>query len=301
MLNRIFKLTLYFCLVLFIFSGCNDSSRNFDINRVKTFVDIPGITNEEIDAVKALKSSRQGFTLGATLSSETFVKPDGANSGFSALLTEYFSGLFEIPFSIEIFNWDDALRGFENYDIDFLIELTATAERRQKYFMTAPIAERALLVFVKEGNYEIKNVSDLDGLKIGFFDGTITEQSVIHTYPELNFQTVMINDVPNAARMLQAKDVDAVIVDEPVDYEFSLHGNIIGLNLLPLVYTPVSFSTANPDLSIVIGVIDKFITSGGLEKIHSLYTQGENEYARFMFEWSLTDEEKNYIADLKEN
>ena len=300
MLNRLFKVTFYFYILLFFF-GCGGGDGKFDIDSIKLYTDIPGITSEEVTAINALKSSRENFILGATLTSETFIQPDGTNSGFSALLAEYFSGLFDIPFTIKIFNWDDALYGFENNDIDFMIELTPTAERRQKYFMTSPIAERALLVFVKEGTNEIRSTNDLNGLKIGFFDGTITEQSVKNTYPELAFETVMIDDVPNAARMLWAKNIDAVIVDEPIDYEFSIHGNITGLHLLPLVYTPVSFSTANPELDVVISALNKYIASGGLEVIHRLYTHGENDYARFMFEWSLSDEEKKYIADLKKN
>ena len=300
MLNRIFKFTLCCCVLIF-FSGCNNDSGNFDADRIKSYIDIPGITDEEIAAIKALKSSKRNFILGATLSAETFMYSDGTNSGFSDLLADFFSGMFDMPFKLKIVNWDDALRGFENYEIDFMIELTPTADRRQKYFMTAPIAERALLVFVNDSTKDIRIVNDLNGLRVGFFEGTITGQSVKQTYPELVFETVMIDDVPHAARMLLDSEVDVVIVDEPIDYEFSIQGNITGLNLLPLVYTPVSFSTANPELDIIIKVLDKYIISGGLEKIHSLYIQGEKDYAQFMFEWSLTDKEKKYIADLKES
>jgi len=295
MLSRILKIAL--CCFLVIFSGCDSNRQNFDI---KSFVDIPGITDDEIAAIKKLKTSRQNFTLGATLSSETYMQPGGSYSGFSFLLTEYLSGLFDMPFTTKVFHWDDALHRFENYDIDFMIELTPTAERKQKYFMTSPIAERALLVFVNDDNHEIKTADGLNNLKVGFFNGTITEQSVKKSYPELVFQTVMIDDVPQSAQMLQAREIDAVIVDGPVDYEFSLYGNIIGLNILPLVYTPISFSSANPELEVVIKAFDKFIISGGLETIHRFYTRGENEYAKFMFEWSLTNEEKEYIAGLKE-
>jgi len=298
MLNRIFKFTL--CSFLFLlFLSCNDSARNLNDN-IRSYIDIPGITEEEISAIETIKSSRRNFSFGATLSSETFLQSDGSPSGFTPLLAEYLSGLFDIPFTLEIFNWDDALGGFENYDIDFMIGLTPTEERRKKYFMTSPIAERALLVFVKEGVKNILNTNDLNDLKVGFFEETITGQSVRQTYPDLNFETIMIDDVPHAAQMLWAGEVDAVIVDEPIDYEFNIHGNITGLNILPLVYTPISFSTANPGLTAVVSVVDKYIISGGLDKLHSLYTQGEKNYSKFMLESSLTEKEKKYIAVLKE-
>ncbi|MCL2219935.1 MAG: transporter substrate-binding domain-containing protein [Chitinispirillia bacterium] len=262
-----------------------------------SYRDIPGITASEVATIEALKTSRQNFSIGAALTTEMFVLPDGTYSGFTPLLAQLLSSLFEIPFIVAVHDWDSLADGIDNLSIDFISELTPTPERRQKYFMTTPIAERSLAVFVKEGA-SIETTEGLNGLKIGFFTGTITEASVKRAYPDLKFESVDIDNTRNAAAMLRSGDIDAVIAEEPDDYDFKQYGNITGKNLLPIVYTPISLATANPELKPVISVIDKYLEAGGIDAIHDLYIRGEKEYTRFMFDRFLTPAERAYVADL---
>ena len=69
----------------------------------------------------------------------------------------------------------------------------------------------------------------------------------------------------------------------------------------PLLYAPVSLATANPDLSPVISVINKYISAGGIDIFHGLYIEGDYAYARHTLANALTDEEAAYIENLVEH
>ena len=61
--NRAVALFLSFILGSII--ACSQESKySFDINSITSYRDIPGVTKEEINAVEALKASRQHFVFG---------------------------------------------------------------------------------------------------------------------------------------------------------------------------------------------------------------------------------------------
>ena len=300
-LFRFCKLLLAFSFFC-VFSGCGQSTgksvENNFINPIYSIHDIPGVTAEEIAGIEALKSSRESLSFCVTLTTETFMLPDGSLSGFSALLAGCLSDIFGIPFILDLHDHEDLEDKVDSKEVDFITELTLVSEREQKY-LSDPIADRALIVFIREDTASVQTTNDLDGLTVGFFHGSMTEQSIKEVYPGLTFKTVIINEMHQAAQMLLSGAVDAVITEETADYFFKSFGNITGLNILPLVFTQVSIAAVNPELEPVISVINKYLEAGGVDRIHSLYIQGETEYLRYLFDQSLTPEEKAYVAGLR--
>jgi len=287
---------LLLCLIALCVAACSPmkSDQSF-----QTFRDIPGITEQEIAAIEALKAARSSFSFSNTFSTEAFLFPDGAPGGFAALFCELLTNLFGIPFIPEFLEWNDLYNGIRNYTVDFTGELTPTPERRLMFYMTSPIAARSLVVMIKEGAVQIQTPEDLNGLRIGFFSGTITEQSVRNLYPALTFEVVDVYSSQEVADKLLAEEIDAFINDSVGAYQFIDYPFISYVNALPLVYTPASFTTANPELQPIITVMEKFIIAkGGNDKLYELYIEGANEFARFLFDRSLTDEEKTFIAAL---
>ena len=61
-----------------------------------SYHDIPGVTEEEIDAIEKIKERRGEFAYGMNYSTEAFID-DGVVGGYSALFCELLSELFEIP------------------------------------------------------------------------------------------------------------------------------------------------------------------------------------------------------------
>jgi len=279
-------------------SACLANSKTFDINSVKTYTQIPGVTSAEKDAIEKLKSSRRNFSYGSMPSTEALVLDDGGYAGFSTLLCELLSGLFGIPFVQEFHLWDELKSQFDSEKIDFIGDLTPTAERRKTYLMTHPIAERSLGVFTNDALIKIEKESDLEGLRIGFYKETITAESIHNVYSSLDFEELYFKDAPEAAKALEDGVIDALILDAVESYSFADYSYIRFREILPLVYTPVSMTTKESELEPVISVVNKYLEAGGIDKFNELYREGNAQYAKYAFGRALTNEERAYLGNM---
>jgi len=295
-----FLLCIALVLACFLSAGCiaPEKESAFDINSIETYIEIPGVTGEEIAAIEALKLSRNSFTYGSLLTTESFILPDGTYAGFTTMFRELLTDLFRFPFVQEFHEWDSLIEGFNNQKIDFMGGLTPTPERVKIYHMSSPIAERSLTVFIKNNGKKINSSEDLNGLTIGFFTRMITEQSVHAAYPNLSFTAVPFQNSEEIAKSLLAGEINAFVTDSVVSYDFIDYDFITGVDALPFVYTPVSLSTANPALEPIISVVNKYILAGGIDELYRLYAKGEQQFAKYSFSRFLTEDERAYIADL---
>jgi len=298
-LKRLAALLFLFAVVGF-FSCSPQPPRYFvqiiDMNTIESYIEIPGITENEINAIEALKRSRTEFIYSAMPSTEAFMLPDGTYAGFSTMFCLQLSELFGIPFTLQLQGWTDLKSGIDDKTIDFTGEMTPTRERREIYTMSHPVAERGLGVFTCDTFSQMK-LNDLNGLRIGFYKDTITAESVLRAYPELSFEIVDVYDDIDVKEKLLSGVIDVFIADatEALTYgeDFRIHNNIF-----PLIYTPVSMTTGNPDLAPIISVVNKYMVAGGIDIFYSFYRDGGIEYAKFNFYKSLTNEEKAYIDNL---
>ena len=293
---------LIILLVLALLAGssvCYADSTTPDINAVKTYTQIPGVTSAEKDAIEKLKSLHKNFSYGSILSTEAFILPDGKYAGFSTLLCELLSGLFGIPFVQEFHPWNELKSQFDSGEIDFIGDLTSTIERRKTYLMTYSIAERSLGVFTSESSEKkIERESDLEGLRIAFYKETVTFDAISYVYPTLNFEALYFENAEDAARALKNGTVDALILDAVESYTFANYDFIRIRKILPLVYTPVSMSAKKSELEPVISVVNKYLEAGGIDKFYELYREGNAEYAKYAFNMALTNEEKAYLGNM---
>ena len=296
---RTICLTLVVVMMVAGFSGCGskvEMKRSDALERI-SFRDIPGVTEEEIAEIDALLSGRDKFTYGACLSSEAFELPDGTLAGFSKDFCALLSELFGIDFILALYDWDVLINNLESETLDFTGELTITDERMNVYRMTHPIAERVLRIFTR-ADTEIKTEADVNGLKIGFLTGSIIEALIGAIY-HLSFSRVVdVDSYDMAARMIESGEIDAFVDEAIADAAFDEYDFISSQIFFPLVYTPVSMATANPELAPLISVISKYIDAGGLDKLYELYKNGDFEYAKHKLCMSFTDAERAYIDDL---
>ncbi|MCL2304038.1 MAG: diguanylate cyclase [Planctomycetaceae bacterium] len=294
------KLLLTILLLLgFTPSGCDlDRGKTVpSVGPITTYRDIPGVTAEEIVAIEALKVGREKLTLGAMIGTESFPLPDGSYDGFSVRYCDFLTELFGIRFVVEIHEWDVLMERLDAGLTDFTGSLTPTEERRKKYSMTLPIAERMHRIFTLEDS-PIQTETDLEGRTIAFLEDTTTEKAIRKVY-RFFFKSVEVADYPEAVQMLKNGEIDGFIDEADADPAFDEYDFIRSLIIFPMVHSPVSMTTANPELAPVISVIDKFIASkGGGDKLFELYKEGDFAYARNKLSRLLTEEEKAYIGDL---
>ena len=291
---------LFLTVMLLICSSaeCN-LVQNKIVDAIRTYKDIPGVTEEEISAIEALKANREKFLYGAVISTETFILPDGTSAGFSKKFCSFLSKLFGINFVLQIYEWDELNSRLENQSVDFTGDLTPTAERMKSYCMTNPISERLLRIFMRTDS-NIRNEDDVEGLRIGFFESSVTmEDFVRKRYPSL-FTPVGVSDYHTAADMIRNGELDAFIGESAADIAFSDYDFIRSAVFWPTFFLPASMATANPEMNPIISVVNKYIAAGGFDKFYKLYTEGDLDYSKYKLHRSFNDEEKAYIGDLKQ-
>ena len=283
-----------------IMDGCARSvgKSAFDIESVRSYRDIPGVTAEDIRAIEALKALRHSFSFGTMHSAEAFVLPDGSYSGYLTMVCELLSELFGIPFEQVFYPWDEFTYALDSGDVDFIGEMTATPGSRMRYYMSLPIAERPLEIFtIGNSVNNIEAARDLNGLRIGFYENSAIVRSIRRLYPSLNFEVIYFRNNMDLAAALEAGAIDAFICNTVEAYYFIDFAPFRPREILPLIHTPVSLAARNHELAPVISVLNKYILSGGIDVLHRLYREGRREYARYELNHQLSDAERAYLAD----
>ena len=293
-------------LLVFVVAGCKTVPEKQDLcvdPTVQSYKDIPGVTQEEIVAIEALKVGRTKFSYGAMVGTETFPLPDGSHGGFTMEFCARLSQLFGIPFVPEIFGWNDLIDHIEARSVDFTGELTPTEKRQQEkgYLMTIPIAERLLRIFTHVDSDKIQVEADTEGRTIAFLENTTTAGDIRKIY-RVSFKSVEVADYPTAARQIQSGEIDAFIDEAVADPAFDEFDFINSQIFFPMVHSPISMTTANPELAPIISVVNKYIgcSSHTGNDIYDLYNAGDFAYARHKLDKLLTDAEKAYINDLRQ-
>ncbi|MCL2846044.1 MAG: transporter substrate-binding domain-containing protein, partial [Chitinivibrionia bacterium] len=213
-----------------VFTACSQCSVNGRNNNngvvvLTSFRDIPGITNEDIEAIEALQRSRTSFVYGANYSTEAFSGEDGVVRGFTALFCEWLTQLFEIPFIPQIFEWDELVEGLENHSIDFSGELTANEERRKKYFMTDDIVQRRIIYVRLDNTHTLSEISQTRPLRLAFLDGTTTIDDV-RGHKTKDFEVFLVDDYPEAYELLRSGAIDAFFDESPAEAAFDVYGKV---------------------------------------------------------------------------
>ena len=294
-LKLLFILILPLCVVL---GGCAKKSQtsSFDMDSIKSYRDIPGITEEEISAIEALKSARRSFSFGSLQSTDAYILPDGRYSGYFSVFCDLLSGLFGLPFKQEFHVRESLESALDSGSLDFTGELSAAPERNPDYFLSLPIAERQTGVVVFNKVIKIRTAMDLNGLKLGFYEDLITAESIRKVYPSLVFEALYYRNDQAAAEALNKGLIDAFICDASLFDSFDRYEPVRYSGILPLVFAPVSLAAKNPELRPLISVLNKYIASGGVDKLQNLYKESNSEYIRFEFNHQLSDEERAYLT-----
>ena len=297
--RRIITLILILGFIASSTTGCRFTHKPaFSIQSVKSYKDIPGVTNEEIAQIEALKSKKESFSYGTMLSTESFILPNGTYAGFTSLFRTFLSDLFGIPFVHAFYSWNSLKNGINNKTIDFTDELTLASEWKQLCFMSNPITERSLKIYLYGDSVKIEKEADLNHLRVGFLEDTIIAQSILSIYPTLEFETVTVRNTQDAAKKLRSGVIDAYIINANAAYEFDDFPDIHSKDFFSLVYMPVSLTTGNPDLEPMISVVNKYLDAGGIDRFREFYNAGNQEYAKYIFNKFLTGEERDYLDAL---
>ncbi|MDR0585780.1 MAG: transporter substrate-binding domain-containing protein [Treponema sp.] len=299
MLYRKIIIAVYAVLFLCITAGCKDSPASFHQDEYPSYTDyrdIPEITEEEINAVQSLKERYGSFVYGAVLTTETFYNEYGEIRGYSALLCDWLSELFGIPFTPVIYEWDELIGGLKDNTVDFTGELTATAERRKTHFMTDAIAERSVKFMRIADSRPLSKTGAERPLRYGFLEGVVTSGLVL-PHVEKNTEVFLVGNYETAYTMLKNGDIDAFFDEGVAEAAFDVYGDVTAEDFFPLIHGAVSLSTQNRSLEPVISIVQKALRHGAAHSLAEKYNEGLGEYMRHKLLLRLSPEEKLYIKE----
>jgi signal transduction histidine kinase/ActR/RegA family two-component response regulator len=289
-------LAVLVCAVLVSCGGGSAKPENAG-EEYRSYRDIPGVTEEEIAAIEETRRSTAIFTYGMTLSTECFRSGKGQTSGFAALVCDWLSDLFGIKFMPVIYEWDSLLRGLESNTVSFSGEISSSLDE-SGYFMTDSIAERRIKFVSIEGADRLAVIGRDRPLKYGFLDGSTTE-SLVSPYIRHTYESIGVLNYNDAYQKLLLKDIDALFMDETVEGIFSLYGNLMIEDFLPLTYNRVAMATKNPKLAPFISVVEKYRRSAGGYRFAQMYTTGAKDYLRYNLLSRLSPQETEYLEQLQ--
>ncbi|MDR1660189.1 MAG: transporter substrate-binding domain-containing protein [Desulfovibrio sp.] len=256
--------------------------------------DIPGLTKEEIAAVEELRRRVRGFTYAMTIGTESFLGKEGKVEGFAALLCEWLTTIFGIPFNPVLYEWDGVIAGLKSHEIDFAGDLTATEERRRTYFMTDPIAERPIKRMRIADSESLEKIARRRPLRYGFLEDTNTRDILAKSGLDASC-SVFVKDHAAAYELLKNEVIDAFFDDGVAEAYFDKYGDVYAEEFYPLIYTGVSFATQNPRLAPVVSVVQRALENGARQHLIRLYNQGHGNYLRHKLWQRLSGDEKEYI------
>jgi len=288
---------LFILMLTGILSECYKSGKKNSYNPVvfSKFQDIPGVTEDEIAAINALRSKYDHFIYGMPLSTEAFNNENGEVRGFSALICEWLTELFNIPFYPRLYEWYDLLSGLESKDICFTGELTATPERMQIYNMTSAIISRPVKYFRLAGARSFADITAGRLLRCGFITNEAAINAVTSELKSGTFEVVAVDEFSQVYNALASGEMDVFYNSAAAEVIFAEHPDVVSADFYPLIYMPVSMSSRNRELAPVLSVMEKALHNGSLRHLAQLYNVGYNEYRLYKLMKQLTAEERLYI------
>ena len=282
---------LFIALYSFVLTGCF----NFEEKKY-TYKNIPGVTSEEIAAIEAIKEKTSFFNYGMLPNTETFTGADGEITGFTALLCEWLTELFGIPFIPRHYSWLPLLNGLESGEVDFTGDLTANEERRKTYFMTDTMAQRSIRYFSLKDSPPLSEIAKTRLPRYILQERTTIADDVLQ-YAGGTFEPVYVYEYDEAYRLLKAGAADVLITEGVQEAFFDKYGDVVTNIFFPMIYSPVSFSTQNPELAPFVSVMQKALENDGIRHLNEMYDLGYQQFLKHKLYLQLTDEEREYLIN----
>jgi len=283
------------------FSGCgkpavNQTGKYTEPAPFTSFLDVPGITEDEIKAIEIIQKRVDHLVYGSTPSTEAFITEDGEIGGFVALFCDWLTALFGIRFQPDILEWGDIIEKLNTGEVDFG-NMMATSERLKTYFMTDPIAGRSLKIMRIENSLPLDKIALTRLPRYVFLENYVTiEIAAAKLIPE-TYEIILARDYDSVYQLIKSGGADAFIDYNIGEAAFDAYGDVAVEDFLPLVFSPISMAAENQELAPVISVVTKALRNGGIQYVNKLYNEGQHNYIRNKLLKSLNAEEKAYLQN----
>ena len=294
---RILCLILTILSILPLFScAITTSKETASFDTLDDYTKIPGITVDEIEAVKNIQANYDSFTVAMMPpNTELFYDENGELCGFSVMVCEWLTDIFEITFNPDFYDWPETVSGLADHSIDFTGEMTATPERREYMFMTDSIGERTIKAIRHVSSKKISESTAEHPVRCVFLSGT-TAYDCVEPYIS-NIEVIFAESLSEVISMFDEGKIDVFVVDGSAEAVFDTDPSIVADDFSPIIFSPVSFSTQNPELAPIIDLVQKIIKSEYGRYFSEMYKNGYSDYLHRKLLLQFTPEEMEYIKN----
>ena len=283
-------------LMMSILTSCStkDSQERERSTIPTSYLEVPGITQDEIDAIQRLQETHSSLIYGVTPSIEAFYDQEGTVRGYSALFSAWFSEFFGISLVPHILQWNDIMAGVQQGGIDF-VDLAITETRLKDYDFSEPISNRKLILIRTQDSLPLDVITRSRKVKLAFIDDSISMKRAIEQLEPGSFEAFVVPNYDIAQEKLQEGVVDAFIILNIAESFFASAEDYTIEDFLPLTFVSVSLATANPELSELLQVLNRALGTGVSAELRELYHVGYEQYRVNRVHTRLSQEEQEFI------
>ncbi len=164
------------------------------------------------------------------------VEPDGSAAGFSVDLLQAAAEAAGFSVTFTVGPWNELKDQLARGEIDVLPLMSFSEERDQIYDFTAPYLKMGGTVFVRQGNTQITDISDLSSKELLVMKGDTAEEYALQQ--KLSDTIIATDSYEEAFRLLASGKHDAVVAQQLVGLQIIKK---LGLsNVIPLEEKSIS-------------------------------------------------------------
>ena len=286
------------CIVLALFIGFQPlaSAAPQPISEAYTsYQEIPGVTEQDIAAIEALKKEYGSFSYGMIMSNECFMQQDSVYGGFAALFAKRLGALFGIDFNIRLRDWNalsaELLDGRIHFSGD---DIGAYLQRNTTVLHTSAIAKRVIKQISLYNNASLATLAVDRPLRYVFLEHSAIPE-LVESYLTKPHEIIRAADAEQAFYMLSHGESDVFIDDSTIEAVLTPEYELLISDFSPLLYNDVSLIACMDKFSPVISVVQKYLDADGGAEVRDLYAQGWQAYLQHKLWGQLTEPERAYL------
>ena len=291
------SIILSLLIVITIITACTTTTQStMHTPMFASYQDIPGVTQDHINAITQVLNQRDYFTFAMSLSDEMLLDTQGNYQGFAVHFTHWLYSLFGVPFIPQSMEFTPLIHAVQAHEVDFTGQLSKTPERAEIFHMTSPITLRSLAKVQPPSTPSLQEISQERPPRIVFFTDTITSQILADSQRFNAFEALYACDLATIAHMLATQEADAFISHGHEILQVQFPGYQVA-RIYPYIFGTAAFSTGNPELAPFIEVIQLALDNGGMRLLQEMYSQGMVDFRRHQLSLLLTPEEEAFIQN----
>ena len=262
--------------LLMLLAGCGESHEAPRQTLPNDLRLVAGVTDAQIQAVYELRERFDYFIYGIPENDEAFFAADGSVAGFSAHVARWLSELFGIEFVPVIMESGDIADAIARRDVHFGGINMPTHQREPTLRMTSPIAKRAKIIVHRPGDDPTTIAAE-------------RTLSYVDNYADKHDADV-IRDLLNSGA-IDAYFGDGLLSLARAFPEFTVRP------LYPFVFFPTIFAAGDPELFVIVDIVQLMLADGGMSRLGALHSRGLEDFRLNQINLMFTEDDWAFIAD----